>query len=385
MENKIKNPVVNEQQRLAQRKRQIRNWVILLSVIALMALVMVFINLLGSRGYTINATSLPCYAHQDVTVFQDGVLYYDGASIHFINASGCIEWSYPVGDGASFSVSETHIIVWAGSQLAIVDATGRSSYNRAMDDVIQFARIGRKHAAIVTGDDLNPNVYIKDLQGAEIDTEINQFDGQLMLDCGFYGNSDEYMWTLSYDFYAPVVTSLLHTFQVGQMNTGIATITNHLPSKVVYVNDRLNIFTTQQLYTYDYRGVEDSSGKMLVYGWRYLDHSIPKRGTAKILLAPTSQASSSGNGVNELRVISTGFDRRYTLPTTCVGAAVDNDRIYAFSSGYLYSGKVDSQRFYTHQIPLADGRQVTGFVGLTNNGYAIVVSNNEVFSVSLPR
>ena len=33
---------------------------------------------------------------------------------------------------------------------------------------------------------------------------------------------------------------------------------------------------------------------------------------------------------------------------------------------------------------LPDDRLVTAFVGLTNNGYAIVVSNNEVFSVSLP-
>ena len=33
MENRFKNPAVNEQQRKQQRKRQIRNWIILLSVI----------------------------------------------------------------------------------------------------------------------------------------------------------------------------------------------------------------------------------------------------------------------------------------------------------------------------------------------------------------
>ncbi len=191
------------------------------------------------------------------------------------------------------------------------------------------------------------------------------------------------MWALGYDFYAPVVTSLLKTFQVGQMNTGTATLTSHLPSKVIYVGDRLNVFTTQQLYTYDYRGVEDTSGKMLVYGWRYLDHCIPKRGPSYILLAPTRQADDSS--MNELRVIAADFDRRYTLPTACVGAAVEGDNIYAFSSQYMYSGKVGSQRFYAHQIPLADGREVTGFVGLTDNGYAIVISNSEVYSVSLPR
>ena len=383
MENRFKNPAVNEQQRKQQRKRQIRNWIILLSVIAAVGVLLLAISLLRSRSHPITATALPCYAHQDVTAFQDGVLYYDGASIHFVNAGGSIEWSYPVGSGASFSVSDTHIIIWTGSQLAIVDAKGKSSYNRAMNDRIIFARIGKKHAAIVTGDELTPTVYVKDLQGAEIDYETTQFDGQVMLDCGFYGNSDEYMWALSYDYYAPVVTSLLQTFQVGQMNTGIATLTNHLPSKVIYLNDRLNVFTTQQMYTYDYRGVEDVSGKKLVYGWRYLDHSNPKRGTARILLAPTEQSSSSG--MNELRVVSPGFDRRYTLPTVCVGAAVEKDRLYAFSSKYMYSGSVDSQRFYTHQIPLAEGQQVTDFIGLTNNGYAIVASNNLIYSITLPK
>ncbi|MBQ7850975.1 MAG: hypothetical protein IJ343_14720, partial [Clostridia bacterium] len=59
--------------------------------------------------------------------------------------------------------------------------------------------------------------------------------------------------------------------------------------------------------------------------------------------------------------------------------------IFAFSSQYMYSGKVDSQRFYPHAIPLPDGRVVTDFLGLTDNGYAIVASNSEVYSVSLPK
>lgn len=384
MQNKSKNLIQTAEEKQAQRKRQLRNWAILLGGIALIAGVAFLVSILGGSGSSITATSLPCYAHQDVTAFQDGVLYYDGASIHFVNAGGSIEWSYPVGDGAFFSVSDTHIIAWSGYQLAIVDARGKSSYNRDMDETIQFARIGRKYAAIVTGDDLTPTVYIKDLQGTQIDFETNQFDGQLMLDCGFYGNSDEYLWTLSYDYYAPVVTSLLHTFQVGQMNTGIATINDHLPDKVIYVDNQLNVFTTQQMYSFDYKGVPNTNNTLLVYGWRYLDHHVPSRGTANMLLAPTKH-TDAGAGFNEVRVLSSTLDRRYNLPSVCVGAAIQDNRIFAFSSQYMYSGKVESQRFYAHAIPLPDGRTVTDFIGLTSNGYAIVASNSEVYSVSLPR
>ena len=68
-----------------------------------------------------------------------------------------------------------------------------------------------------------------------------------------------------------------------------------------------------------------------------------------------------------------------------MGAAIDRGRIFAFSDTFLYAGNVSSQRFYAHDMNLPDNLPVTDFVGLTNNGYAIViVNNNEVFSVSLP-
>ena len=383
MQNKAKPILLDEEQRRRQRLRQLRNWAILLGVIALVVVLTVFISGLSSSGGSIRATSLPCYSHQDVTVFQDGVLYYDGASIHFVNAGGGIEWSYPVGAGASFSVSDTHMIVWAGAQLSIVDAQGKSTFNRAMESSIQFARIGSRYAAIITGDELSPTLYVKDIQGAQVDFETNLYDGMYIFDCGFYGNSDEYLWTLSYDFYNPSVTTIMHTYQVGQMNTGAVNIGEHLPSKVIYVNNLLNVFTTQQLYTYDYRGVQQTDGTMLVYGWQYLDHYVPSRGAANILLVPTKQITDTGS-VTELRVLSSTLDRRYALPSACVGAAIDNNRLFAIAPDYMYSGNVSSQRFYAHAIPLPDGRKVTGFVGLTNNGYAIVTSNTEVYSVSLP-
>ena len=384
MQNKSRNLLQTDAQRKQLRLRQLRSWAILLGVIALVVIITALVSSLSTGGTSISALSLPCYSHQNVTVFQDGVLYYDGASIHFVNAGGGIEWSYPVGDGASFSVSDTHLIIWAGSQLSIVDAKGKSSFNRAMDEAIQFARIGKKHAVIVTGGVLTPTIYVKDLQGAQVDFETTMFDGQYMLDCGFYGNSDEYMWTLSYDYYNPVLTTLMHTYQVGQMNTGIATISDHLPNKIIYVNNELYVFTTQQMYAYDYKGVEDKSNNMLVYGWKYLDHHVPARGSANILLAPTKQTDETQT-MTDLRVLSQTLDRRYSLPSACVGAAIENDRLFAFAPDYMYSGNINSQRFYAHAIPLPDGRTVSEFIGLTNNGYAIVTSGTEVYSVTLPR
>lgn len=382
MKSKDKTLMPNQAEAQRKRRQQLRNWGILITVVILIIAAVNLFNFF-SRTSSVSALSLPCYAHQDVTVFQDGVLYYDGASIHFVNAGGGIEWSYPVGDGASFSVSEDHLVIWAGTQLFIVDAKGRPSYNESMEAPIQFARIGKKYAAVVTGDDLKATLTVRDLQGSQIDTEPEVYDGMLILDCGFYGSNNEYMWTLSYDVYNPAIATILHTYQVGQMNTGEVNLGEHLAYKVIYADNLLNVFTTQQMYIYDYKGVQNVNDTMLVYGWKYLDHAAPERGATQFLLAPTAQTSSV-QSITELRVFSSALDRRYTLPSACVGAAIDKGRLFAFSDHYLYAGNVSSQRFYAHDMNLPDDRLVTSFVGLTNNGYAIVISNNEVFSVSLP-
>lgn len=383
MKSKDNSLLLTSEETRRKRRKQLRNWLILIAVVLLIIGAVNLVNYL-TRTSTVSALSLPCYANQDVTVFQDGVLYYDGSSIHFVNAGGGIEWSYPVGDGATFSVSEDHLVIWAGTQLFIVDAKGRPSYNESMDATIQFARIGKKYAAIVTGDDLKATLTIRDLQGTQVDTEPEAYDGMLILDCGFYGSNNEYLWTLAYDVYNPAIATIMHTYQVGKMNTGEVNLGEHLAYKVIYADNLLNVFTTQQMYVYDYKGVQNVNDTMLVYGWKYLDHAIPEHGATQFLLAPTAQTSAV-QSITELRVFSSTLDRRYTLPSACVGAAIDKGRLYAFSDTFLYAGSVSSQRFYAHDMNLPDDRTVTGFAGLTNNGYAIVISNNEVYSVSLPR
>lgn len=383
MQSKSKTLIPDQEQARKRRRKQVRNWIILITVVLLIIGAVNLFNFL-TRTSTVSALSLPCYAHQDVTVFQDGVLYYDGASIHFVNAGGGIEWSYPVGDGASFSVSEDHLVIWAGTQLFIVDAKGKPSYNESMEAPIQFARIGKRYAAVITGDDLKATLTVKDLQGTQVDAETEAYDGMLLLDCGFYGANNEYLWTLSYDVYNPAIATILHTYQVGQMNTGEVNLGEHLPYRVIYADNLLNVFTTQQMYIYDYKGVQNVNDTMLVYGWKYLDHAVPDRGATQFLLAPTAQTTAV-QSITELRVFSSALDRRYTLPSSCVGAAIDAGRIYAVSDNYLYAGNVNSQRFYAHDMNLPDERPVTGLVGLTNNGYAVVFSNDEVYSVSLPK
>jgi len=274
--------------------------------------------------------------------------------------------------------------VWVGSQLFIVDRNGRPSYNENMGEEIQFARVGESYAAVVIGEDTAPELIIKDLQGSQLDDEAEAFSGMLLLDMGFYGEKGEYMWTLAMDVYGTAVNTVMNTFQVGKMNTGEVSLGESLTYKVLFEDNKLRVFTTQQMYTYDYKAVQDVNSTMLVYGWKLIDQYIPSRGSASMLLAPTSQ-TSSGNTITELRILSGTLDRRYTLPSACVGAAVQGKNIYAFSPEYLYRADIDSQRFYGYALPLPEGVTADGFIGLTSNGRALLTNGDTVYSVALPR
>ena len=365
------------------RRRQIRSWIILVSVALAVILGIHFLGRYG-KGKEISMSKLPCYANQNVTPFRDGLVYYDGASIHHLSSSGTIRWSFPAGSNVKFAVGPTHLVLWSGTQLFLVDRNGNATYNESMEATVQFARVGERYAAVVIGeDDIEPTLVVKDLKGAQVDIEADGYSTLMLLDAGFYGEKGEYLWTLSLDVFGTAPNTILNTFQVGKMDYNRVSLGEALTYKVVYENAQLRVFTTQQVYTYDYKGTPDTNSTMLVYGWKLIDADVPERGRAKLLLAPTSQTSSA-QLISELRVLEGVNDKRYTLPTTCVGASIHQGNIYAISSDYIYRADMSSQKFFGYQIPVPEGVTITAYYGITDDGKMLLASGETMYSLTLP-
>ena len=364
------------------RARTIRSWLIVLAFVLLVGGVLLFFSRSGETT-SMTATRLTCYSEQYVTPFGENVLYYDGTTLTCLKANGALEWNFTVGSDASFACSNTHVAAWVGTQLYILDSRGRATYNDSLSNTIQFARVGDRYVAIVVGDETNPQLIIKDLQGAQVDEESAAFSHNMLMDVGFYGEEGQYMWTLSMDVYSTAVNMILHTFQVGKMNTGEVSLGEKLVYNVLFENKRLRVFSTQQMYTYDYKAIQDTSSGALIYGWKLIDHYLPARGDANMLLMPISQSQST-TSMNQLRLITGSDDRRFTLPTTCVGATVYGGSIFGFSGRYTYRTDVGHQQFYPYEIPLPQGVEVTGFLGRTTNGYALLACGEQVYSLALP-
>ena len=361
-----------------------KRWAVVIAIILVIILVILGIGVLRQAGSPNKASAvrLPCLSSQNVTPFGEYVLYYDGVSIFCITTSGSVRWNYTIGAGASFSVGPKAVVAWVGSQVHILNQDGRSTYNDNLGQTVQFARIGQKYVAAVIGEDTKPRLVIKDLEGAPVDEEADLFTNRMLLDVGFYGEEGQYIWTLSMDVYGTVANTILNTFEVGQMNTGEIYLGDSLTYRVIYDNQKLRVVTTRQMRTFNYRGVEVADATTLVYGWKLVASEEQKKGDAYILLAPYAQTTNQ-YAIQEVRLLTGSTDRRYTLPSVCVGAAVYNKAVYAFSADYIYRTDIGAQRFTALNRP-SDMEVPTDFLGMTTGGNALLASGDAVYAVAMP-
>ncbi len=369
----------NNRPRMSRQKA----FVLLFLILAAIALLIWgAVQLFGEKPVTsVSVSEIPCLPSDTLCAFGKNVLRYDGASLHCLSDTGAVRWSFRLGSDAGFHCTDNRIVAWTGSTIYILDENGRCTYNDNLGEGIQFARIGSQYVSAVLGDDINPRLLIKDHTGAHMDEESDAYRNLILLDAGFYGKNGEYMWTLSLDVLGTAANTLLNTFEVGRMNTGETSLGEPITYAVVYENGRLRVINTRKMLTFNERGSEEPSASVLVYGWQYLTHEVPERGDALLLFAPTSQSEDLYD-LRELRLIRGSNDTRYSLPDTCIGAAVYNRNVYAVSDDTLYRAGINDRRFTTYELPLPS--KVTSVIGLLKSGRLLVACGDRFYTLTLP-
>lgn len=370
-------------QRVKPKMNRSQAFALLFLILVIVGLGMWMITGLFSQkpATAVTASKLPCPYSDTIRPFGENVLYYDGMSIHCMSSTGSVRWSFQIGAGADYACTDDTIVAWIGSTVFILDRNGQSTYNDNLGETIQFARVGKQYIAAVVGEEDQPRLMVKDHTGAHMDEESDAYKNLVLLDVGFYGNAGQYMWTLALDVYGTASNTVLNTFEVGKMNTGEVSLGESITYDVVYENSLLRVINTRQMRTFNDRGTEDTAASVLVYGWYHLQSEVPERGNALMLFAPTSQTENVYD-LRELRLISGNVDKRYSLPDTCIGAAVWNKNVFAISPTALYRASQSDSRFTTYELPL-EGK-ATQLMGILKGGKAIVACGDEVYVISLP-
>lgn len=356
-------------------------------ILAALALLVALIGLaLGGvfrqRSASVSGVRLRCMPTQDVTPFGDDILYYDGITIYCLRANGYEKWSYALGESASFACSDSMVAAWVGTQLHILNKDGKATYNENLPDVIQFARVGTKYVAVAIGSDTSPSLIVKDMQGITVDQETTAYQDTILLDFGFFSDGD-YLWTTCLDIYGSVPDTRLNTYRVNVSTAASVSLGDNLVYGVVYAGTELNVISTRQLRQYDYRGAQDNSGTVLIYGWQLVDSAVS--GSDAMLLFSPSKSADYLNRIYQLRLVWGNTDRRYSLPSACVGAGLHNRRIYGFAEDMIYRADLGSRRFTPISLEGAlNGQKATGFLGILKNGVALIACQNDVYAVPLP-
>lgn len=368
-------------------KRKLSQRAAILILVAVLAAIGLLVWLVSSLlrekpSTTVSAVKMPCPYSENIRLFGDNLLYYDNQNIHCISPTGSVRWTFQVGPAAGFDCDDTTIAAWTGSTIFILDQDGNSSFNDSLGEEIQFARVGKQYVGAVIGETDSPRLVVKDHEGGHMDEEADAYSNLIMLDLGFYGPNGQYMWTLALDVFGTAPNTIMNTFEVGKMNTGEASLGEPITYSVLYENNKLRVVNTRRMLTFDYRGTEDVSSSVLVYGWRLLDTEVPERGDALLLFAPTDQTENLFD-ITSLRLLSGSRDKRYTMPANCVGATVWNKTVYALSGDQLFRAGMNDNRFTAFSLPLES--PVTELIGTLKSGKAVVACGEEVYALSLPQ
>ncbi|MBQ9010964.1 MAG: hypothetical protein IJ088_16780 [Clostridia bacterium] len=369
-----------------KRKKNIRGLIRVLAVVAVVAalLVVVVLNFLdqGGRAGIGRVTKIAATITQNISTFDDRILYYDGTTIHCVLPSGANEWSYQIGTNADYDAAENKIVAWSGNELYILNSRGRLIYNNKMSDSIQFASAGKAYCAAFIGSADNGVVTVIDGEGRVIDNI--PVEAQTLLDIGFFEattssstQTTEYMWMLGLDTSGTVISTQLQTFQPGRLSTGKTSLGDYISYKIFAVNGILNIVTTREILHYTYRAVEDSSST-LIYGYTLRD--VRKNGNTVYQLLIPSIELSGGLTVSNVRLMYGNVNRMIHLPGKCITALLGSRCIYGFSQDTIYACRFDDTTFtaYPLDIPL------TNVLGMISDNRAVVASGSSIYIVELP-
>lgn len=334
-----------------------------------------FISLGGSPAGS--ATLLPCSSSQTIEPLGDGVIYSDGTHLHALNSSGRQKWNYMVGAGFSFDANEDGVAAWTGSSIALLDSeSGAPLFSGVMDEPVISASMGPSYAAVLIGsDEQNSTLIIMEHGGREID-EIT-LPNLTVLQYGFFNNGNM-LWIMSLDTEGTVPMSQLTTYRPGRMQSGNITDSDQVLYQVMFQSPNVYTIGTTYMKVYDYTGVEDTTRRMLVYGWYLMDTDGAGDG-ALMAFAPMAQVGGEVS-VSDVRMVCGSVDRTVRMPFPCFALTVRNNRVYGFSEQYVMSyGLSDSKASVTQLPVLCDG-----MLGITGNNQAVLVSGDSVYLVTLP-
>lgn len=334
-------------------------------------------NRITSRnpGALASATRTSALAGQEVQVLGNGMLYYDGTTLHALNDNAQQIWSYAAGTGAGFSVDSGGVCSWSGTMVTFLTSEdGKILYSGNMNETILDACIGLKYAAVQVGEEHNSVIYLMESGGRRVD-EIDLKD-LTVLDFGFFSN-DSLFWVMTLDTEGTIPVCAISTYRPGKMLAGTIQDTQQVLYEVVFQSSKIRAVGTTHIKDFDYTGKEISDNRMLVYGW-YLTAMNDDTVNPLMAFVPMDQSDGTAS-ITDVRLIQSQQDFTVHLPYKANRVVVGGDNAYAFNSQYVSVCRPGDTLPTTYALPV----YIDSVLGITDSRVVIASSGGSVYMIRL--
>ena len=365
-----------------------------LAVVLLVVVVCIVAYFLATRIVDANvpqldtAIPIPASSNHQIEPLGNGLVYYDGSTLHAMDARGRQIWSYPAGAGASFNVSEGGVCTWSGMKLSLLNReTGSVLFSGNLNEGnIIDAKLGRAYAAVQVEAENSSNQPLSDASRAHsshmllLDAggrRVDKIDllNQTPVDFGFF-NADQLFWVMSLDTQGTLPICVIRSYKPGRMLNGEVKDEEQTLYTASFQASKIRVAGLKYVKDYDYYGVERPNSRILVYGWYMTDMDTDENGPT-MAFSPVSQTADVG--ISDIRVIRDQQDTRIHLPEQAEQVFVKNGSIYAFSRDRVMILPYGAQVAQVYGLPMVIER----VIDLTDGHSAIVQSGQNIFLIPL--
>ncbi len=363
---------------MANKPTRRLSWIAVLLLVSLVCTVAYFLanQIVNARMPRLsNAISVPARSNQYIEALGNGMIYYDGSSLHALDGRGRQIWSYACGSLADYSVSDGGVATWTGTMLSLLPpGSGTALYSGNQEKAILDARLGKSFAAVQLGEEHNSTMLILDTNGRQIDKI--ELPNQTVLDFGFFRNGS-LLWVMSLDTEGTALLGTINTYKPGKMLAGTIEDDTQLIYDVSFQSAKVRVVGLNDIRDYDYIRDEIRDNRILVYGWKMV---ATDKSQADPLMVFVPIAQAEGAGITDLRVIQGQDDQSIRLPGTASQVFARGETIYAFAQDRVMVVNLRSPEPVVYQLPVLIDR----VVALTDNHSAIVTSGSAVYMIPPP-
>lgn len=308
----------------------------------------------------------------------ESVVVYDGSMLNRYSSRGDSMWDEGVIVGGNYSVEANNhgIVMWKGNSFSVLRLSDHQNmYSNNLDANIISARLGSKYLAVLYGEDDNCKARICDMEG-RVQDEIS-FESKVVVDFGFFSDGS-LLWVMSMDTSGTVPTCTVTTYRLSRKSImGSISDGEQVIYHAQFESDNICLVGEEYIKRYDEVGNEMPDKRTLVYGWFLMDVSDGS-GNPMLVFVPDTQANNSPS-ISDVRLISGDKDNILRMPFAARSLHAKGNKLYGFSDSYAMIGGLNDEVMTAYPLPV----KASNVVGVTDDGVAVVDSNNTYYLVSL--